>query len=65
MFLGWIVGIAPPGRIMDLVGAGRFLSTMLKAHVAAYRAIKAMPGGAAAQVGRSGEGRCRQACGVT
>lgn len=51
MFLGWIVGIAPPGRIMDLVGAGRFLSTMLKAHVAAYRAIKAMPGGAQAQVG--------------
>ncbi|GLC35844.1 hypothetical protein PLESTB_000500300 [Pleodorina starrii] len=51
MFLGFIVGIAPPGRIFDLVGAGRMLSTMLKAHVAAYKAIKAMPGGDRAQVG--------------
>jgi beta-glucosidase len=51
MFLGFIVGIAPPGRIFDLVGAGRMLSTMLKAHVEAYRAIKALPGGEQAQVG--------------
>ncbi|EFJ42987.1 hypothetical protein VOLCADRAFT_107029 [Volvox carteri f. nagariensis] len=51
MFLGFIVGIAPPGRIFDLAGAGRMLSTMLKAHVEAYRAIKAMPGGDKAQVG--------------
>ncbi|PNH12081.1 Beta-glucosidase A [Tetrabaena socialis] len=51
LFLGWVVGIAPPGRIFDLVGAGRMLSTMLKAHVAAYHAIKAMPGGDKAQVG--------------
>ncbi|KXZ56630.1 hypothetical protein GPECTOR_1g568 [Gonium pectorale] len=51
LFLGWIIGIAPPGRFMDVAGAGRMLSTMLKAHVAAYRAIKAMPGGGAAQVG--------------
>lgn len=33
MFLGWVVGIAPPGRIMDLIGAGHFLSNMLKAHL--------------------------------
>ncbi|KAG2442823.1 hypothetical protein HXX76_002902 [Chlamydomonas incerta] len=51
MFLGFIVGIAPPGRIMDLVTAGRMLSTMLKAHTAVYRAMKAAPGGQAAQVG--------------
>ncbi|KAG2499387.1 hypothetical protein HYH03_002962 [Edaphochlamys debaryana] len=51
LFLGHIIGIAPPGRFMDLVGAGRMLSSLLKAHVAAYKAIKAMPGGQAAQVG--------------
>mmetsp|Transcript_19157 Transcript_19157/g.34659 ORF Transcript_19157/g.34659 Transcript_19157/m.34659 type:complete len:500 (-) Transcript_19157:424-1923(-) len=51
MFLGFIVGIAPPGKILDLMAAGRFLSTMLKCHESTYHALKAMPGGAAAMVG--------------
>ncbi|PNH12078.1 Beta-glucosidase A, partial [Tetrabaena socialis] len=51
LFLGWIVGMSPPCHFMDLLGGGRMLSTMLKAHVAAYHAIKAMPGGDRAQIG--------------
>ncbi|GIL72835.1 hypothetical protein Vretifemale_3128 [Volvox reticuliferus] len=51
LFLGWIIGISPPGHFMDLVEAGRMLGNMLKAHVAAYGAVKEMPGGERALVG--------------
>lgn len=36
---------------MHLVTAGTVIVNMLKSHTAAYHAIKALPGGAAAQVG--------------
>ncbi|KAJ9525371.1 hypothetical protein QJQ45_003231 [Haematococcus lacustris] len=50
-FLAFIVGMMPPSYIFNLVGAGRTLGNMLKAHTAAYRALKALPGGQQAQIG--------------
>ncbi|KAG2497616.1 hypothetical protein HYH03_004360 [Edaphochlamys debaryana] len=50
-FVGHVLGVGPPGRLLDLAGAGRVLSSLLRAHSAAYAAIKALPGGADAQVG--------------
>ncbi|MEW5313962.1 MAG: hypothetical protein WDW38_005492 [Sanguina aurantia] len=51
MFLGFIIGQAPPAHVMDLIGAGRMLLIMLKCHSAAYRAMKALPGGQHTMIG--------------
>ncbi|MEW5309554.1 MAG: hypothetical protein WDW38_001436 [Sanguina aurantia] len=51
MFLGWIVGIAPPAKMLDFTGAGRVLQIMLKCHTAAYHAMRKLPGGEKAQIG--------------
>ena len=51
MFLGWITGMHPPGKILACVTAGEVLLHKLRAHVAGYRAMKAAPGGAALSVG--------------
>lgn len=42
--------MAPPGHIFNLVGSGRVMLNILKAHTATYRALKALPGGQQAQV---------------
>ena len=41
---GHIMGNHPPGKVMHFKDGGRKLCTMLRAHAAAYKAIKAMPG---------------------
>lgn len=51
MFLGWILGVHAPGKVMRVALAGKVLLNMLKAHGEAYRAIKALPGGDTAFVG--------------
>jgi len=51
MFLGWITGMHPPGKILHCITAGRVLLNKLLAHVAAYKAIKATPVGAGLSVG--------------
>ena len=43
-FCGWVWGTFPPARRFDHPGAGRHLGNQLKAHAAAYDAIKALPG---------------------
>ncbi len=50
-FTGHIVGVHAPGRRGAVRGAGRVLLNMLRAHSAAYRAIRAEPGGEAVRVG--------------
>jgi hypothetical protein len=41
----------PPSYLFNLIGAGRCLGNMLKAHTATYKALKALPGGHEAQIG--------------
>ena len=41
---GHIMGNHPPGKVMQFKEGGKKLCTMLRAHSAAYKAIKAMPG---------------------
>ena len=43
-FCGWIYGTFPPAKTIQWATAGRHMCNMLRAHTAAYRAIKAMPG---------------------
>lgn len=43
-FCGWIYGTFPPARIAQLTVAGLHMCNMLRAHTAAYKAIKALPG---------------------
>jgi beta-glucosidase/6-phospho-beta-glucosidase/beta-galactosidase len=50
-FAGFIHGSFPPGRFLRVAAHGRHLLHMLRAHGAAYAAIKGAPGGAAASVG--------------
>lgn len=50
-FCGWIYGTFPPAKTIQWATAGRHMCNMLRAHTAAYRAIKAMPGGQEVQVG--------------
>ena len=38
------MGNHPPGKLLHFKGAGNKLCTMLRAHAAAYKAIKQMPG---------------------
>ncbi|KAL6750477.1 glycoside hydrolase superfamily [Haematococcus lacustris] len=51
VFLAYVLGASPPGYLFNLLGEGRALGNMLRAHSAAYHALKAMPGGQQAQVG--------------
>jgi hypothetical protein len=44
------MGLWAPGKRGRLIQAGQVLGNMLKAHVAAYRALKVMPHGDTAQV---------------
>jgi len=43
-FCGWIYGTFPPAKTIQLATAGSHMCNMLRAHTAAYQAIKAMPG---------------------
>ena len=43
-FCGWIYGTFPPAKTIQWATAGRHMCNMLRAHTAAYQAIKAMPG---------------------
>jgi len=44
-FVGYIAGLWCPGKLCRFTFAGKVLLVLLKAHVAAWRALKAMPGG--------------------
>jgi beta-glucosidase/6-phospho-beta-glucosidase/beta-galactosidase len=57
--MGFIFGAYPPGQMLGLETAGQALLNMLRAHTAAYRAIKALPGGERHKVGRPHTG-CAQ-----
>jgi beta-glucosidase len=50
-FVGYIVGLWAPGKVLRCELAGAVLGNLLRAHVAAYRAIKALPGGQRAAIG--------------
>ena len=41
---GHITGNHPPGKVMQFKEGGKKLCTMLRAHTAAYNAIKDLPG---------------------
>jgi beta-glucosidase/6-phospho-beta-glucosidase/beta-galactosidase len=49
--MGFIFGAYPPGKMFNLKLAGIVLLNMLRAHTAAYNAIKAMPGGDRHKIG--------------
>eukprot|EP00775_Hariotina_reticulata_P005032 gene5032-5274_t len=51
MFLGWITGMHPPGKILSVFTAGKVLLHKLQAHCRAYEAIKRTPIGKTLQVG--------------
>ncbi|CAD7701590.1 unnamed protein product [Ostreobium quekettii] len=51
MFSGYLAGLYPPGRMFAFTTAGRYLKNVLAAHVDAYKAMKALPGGDRARVG--------------
>ena len=53
-FCGWIYGTFPPANTIQWATAGRHMCNMLRAHTAAYKAIKAMPGGLLQHVALSG-----------
>ena len=44
-FCGWIYGAFPPAKLGAFREAGEHLWNLMQAHKAAYRAIKALPGG--------------------
>ncbi|KAG1665106.1 hypothetical protein FOA52_007797 [Chlamydomonas sp. UWO 241] len=50
-FVGYIAGLWCPGKLCHFTEAGEVLLVLLKAHVAAWKAIKAMPGGKTACIG--------------
>jgi Glycosyl hydrolase family 1 len=50
MFLGWITGMHPPGKVLACITAGRVVMHKLQAHVQAYEAIKRTPTGRLLQV---------------
>ena len=43
-FCGWLYGAFPPAKIANFAAAGQHLLNLLRAHTAAYAAIKALPG---------------------
>lgn len=50
-FCSYIYGTFPPAKLARFTTAGRFTLNCLKAHIAGYDAIKALPGGDKALVG--------------
>lgn len=50
-FCGWIYGTFPPAKLAQFTTAGHHLLNLLRAHTAAYDAMKAQPGGEQAQIG--------------
>jgi beta-glucosidase/6-phospho-beta-glucosidase/beta-galactosidase len=50
MFLGWITGMHPPGKILACITAGKVVMHKLQAHCEAYEAIKRTPLGKSLQV---------------
>ncbi|KAK9840609.1 hypothetical protein WJX81_004313 [Elliptochloris bilobata] len=48
---GWALGNHPPGKLLHFKEAGEVLLNLLRSHAAAYRALKAMPGGDKIKVG--------------
>uniref|UniRef100_A0A383W4H1 Glycoside hydrolase family 1 protein n=1 Tax=Tetradesmus obliquus TaxID=3088 RepID=A0A383W4H1_TETOB len=51
MFLGWITGMHPPGKILACITAGKVVMHKLQAHCEAYEAIKRTAIGKSLQVG--------------
>jgi len=51
VFQGYIQGVFPPGLSGDLWTALNVMRTMMQAHCAVYKALKALPGGDKAQIG--------------
>lgn len=49
--MGWIFGAYPPGNLLDLTTSGEVLLNMLRAHTAAYKAIRNLPNGAEFKIG--------------
>jgi beta-glucosidase/6-phospho-beta-glucosidase/beta-galactosidase len=49
--VGYIIGLWCPGKVMRFRMAGQVLCNLLRAHCAAYKAMKSMPGGQEAQIG--------------
>lgn len=43
-FCGWIYGTFPPAKLAQFTTAGHHLLNLLRAHTAAYDAMKAQPG---------------------
>ena len=43
-FCGWLYGQFPPGLLANFKLAGSHLLNMFRAHAAAYKAIKELPG---------------------
>ncbi len=50
-FMGYVLGLFPPGYRANLNRAGNVLKNMLKAHVKIYYALKKLPYGKQAQIG--------------
>lgn len=48
---GFVIGLHPPGRILDFKGCGLNVLHLMQSHAAAYRAIKCLPGGQDVEVG--------------
>lgn len=52
MFLGWITGMHPPGKILACITAGKVVMHKLQAHCEAYEAIKRTAIGKSLQVSK-------------
>lgn len=50
-FLAYMGSAFPPGRLLQMRTAGKVICHMLRAHVAAYRAIRALPDSGHALIG--------------
>ncbi|KAK9917329.1 hypothetical protein WJX75_003166 [Coccomyxa subellipsoidea] len=50
-FCGWLYGQFPPALFGNFKLAGRHLLTQYRSHTAAYKAMKALPGGAESRIG--------------
>ena len=50
-FMGYILGMHSPGKMMNFTLAGTVLKNLLLAHVQVYKTLKQLPGGKEAQIG--------------
>ncbi|HEX2977639.1 MAG TPA: family 1 glycosylhydrolase [Candidatus Babeliales bacterium] len=50
-FMGFILGMHSPGKVMNFNAAGTVLKNLLTAHCRVYKALKKMPNGASTQIG--------------